>query len=228
MAKLPQLAARRPAFSARSAAPALICASRSSDWRSSREICICETPISRGDLALRHVLDEAQPQDPLLALGQAPDAPSRAARAPRRGRSRRRRCRACRRSSCRCRRRRGRRSAPRATARCGSRARRAPRRPPRGSRRCARRAGAASAALPVSASIASAAERTLSASSCVPRATWTPQPVSRKWRSSSPTIVGWANVEKLWPRSGSKRSTALIRPSEATWTRSSSGSLPRR
>ena len=61
-------------------------------------------------------------------------------------------------------------------------------------------------------------------SSWTRRGTRTAQPLSRKWRLSSPTIVGVANVVNSSPRSGSKRSTAFTRPSDATWTRSSSGS----
>src|SRR5947208_187330 len=61
-------------------------------------------------------------------------------------------------------------------------------------------------------------------SSWTRRGTRTAQPLSRKWRLSSPTIVGVANVENSRPRPGSKRSTALSRASDATWMRSSSGS----
>src|SRR5688500_9676611 len=52
----------------------------------------------------------------------------------------------------------------------------------------------------------------------------TAQPLSRKWRLSSPTIVWVAYVENSTARSGSKRSTALSRPTDATCTRSSVGS----
>src|SRR5688500_8204779 len=52
----------------------------------------------------------------------------------------------------------------------------------------------------------------------------TAHPLSRKWRLSSPTTVCVAYVENSRPRSGSKRSTALTNPIDATWTRSSSGS----
>src|SRR6266536_1802994 len=61
-------------------------------------------------------------------------------------------------------------------------------------------------------------------SSCTRRGTRTAHPRSRKWRLSSPRIVGVANVENCRPRPGSKRSTALSRPTSATWTRSSTGS----
>ena len=64
-------------------------------------------------------------------------------------------------------------------------------------------------------------------SSCRSRGTRTDQLLSRKWRLSSPTIVGMANEEKAMPRSASKRSIAFSSPSEATWTRSSAGSPPR-
>src|SRR5580704_5426257 len=61
-------------------------------------------------------------------------------------------------------------------------------------------------------------------SSCRRRGTRTAQLLSRKCRLSSPAMVGTANVLNSSPRSGSKRSTALIRASDATWIRSSSGS----
>ena len=64
---------------------------------------------------------------------------------------------------------------------------------------------------------------TSTCSSWTRRGTRTAQPLSRKWRLSSPTIVGVAKVENSRPRSGSNRSTALTRPSDATWMRSSSG-----
>ena len=54
--------------------------------------------------------------------------------------------------------------------------------------------------------------------------TRTAHPRSRKWRLSSPVMVGVANDENCSPRSGSKRSTALSSPTSATWRRSSSGS----
>ncbi len=56
------------------------------------------------------------------------------------------------------------------------------------------------------------------------RGTRTAQPLSRKCRLISPTTVGVAYVENSTPRSGSKRSTDLMRPMVATWVRSSSGS----
>ena len=46
-------------------------------------------------------------------------------------------------------------------------------------------------------------------------------PRSRKWRLSSPMIVRVAKVLNSTPRSGSKRSTDLIRAIDATWARSS-------
>ena len=49
-------------------------------------------------------------------------------------------------------------------------------------------------------------------SSWTRRGTRTAQPLSRKWRLSSPTMVGVAKVVNSRPRSGSKRSTALARP----------------
>ena len=61
-------------------------------------------------------------------------------------------------------------------------------------------------------------------SSCSRRGTRTAQPLSRKCRLISPTTVGVAYVENSTPRSGSKRSTDLIRPMVATCVRSSSGS----
>jgi serine/threonine-protein kinase RsbW len=67
---------------------------------------------------------------------------------------------------------------------------------------------------------------TLRMRSWTSRGTWTDQPRSRKWRFSSPRIVGTAKVEKAVPRSGSKRSIALTRPTLATCTRSSKGSAP--
>ena len=49
----------------------------------------------------------------------------------------------------------------------------------------------------------------------------TAQPLSRKWRFSSPMTVRVANVLKATPRSGSNRSTDLMMAIDATWTRSS-------
>jgi hypothetical protein len=40
----------------------------------------------------------------------------------------------------------------------------------------------------------------------------------------SPVIVGTAKLENAMPRAGSKRSTALTRPKQATWKMSSKGS----
>ena len=70
------------------------------------------------------------------------------------------------------------------------------------------------------------ARSTLRIRSWTSRGTCTDQPRSRKWRLSSPRMVGTAKVEKAVPRSGSKRSIALTRPTLATWTRSSKGSAP--
>ena len=61
-------------------------------------------------------------------------------------------------------------------------------------------------------------------SSCNRRGTRIAQPLSRKCRLISPTIVGVAYVENSSPRSGSNLSTALMRPIVPTCTRSSSGS----
>ena len=61
--------------------------------------------------------------------------------------------------------------------------------------------------------------------SCRPRGTRTVQTRSRKWRFSSPRMVGEAKAVKGMPRSGSKRSIALTRPRLATWSRSSKDSL---
>src|SRR3712207_8685039 len=49
------------------------------------------------------------------------------------------------------------------------------------------------------------------------RGTRIDQPRSRKCRRTSPLIVGTAKEKKSLPRSGEKRSTALIRPTVATW-----------
>src|SRR5680860_417915 len=57
------------------------------------------------------------------------------------------------------------------------------------------------------------------------RGTRTVQTRSRKWRLSSPRMVGEANAVKGMPRSGSKRSIAPSRPRLATWSRSSKDSL---
>jgi hypothetical protein len=48
--------------------------------------------------------------------------------------------------------------------------------------------------------------------------------LSRKYRLISPATVGVAKVVNSFPRSGSKRSIALISPRKPTWTMSSSGS----
>ena len=59
-----------------------------------------------------------------------------------------------------------------------------------------------------------------------PGARMTP-PRSRRWLRISPVIVGTAKASNA-PRPGSKRSTAWISPMQPAWTRSSSGSPPRR
>ena len=64
--------------------------------------------------------------------------------------------------------------------------------------------------------------------SCIPRGTCTAHPLSRKYRLSSPSMVGTAYEENAVSRAGSKRSIALMSPSVATWMRSSSGSSERR
>ena len=56
------------------------------------------------------------------------------------------------------------------------------------------------------------------------RGTRIDQPRSRKCRRTSPLIVGTAKEKKSVPRSGENRSIALISPTVATCTRSSSGS----
>jgi hypothetical protein len=48
--------------------------------------------------------------------------------------------------------------------------------------------------------------------------------LSRKYRRSSPRIVGTAKVEKALPRAGSQRSAAFTSPTRATCIRSSIGS----
>ena len=92
-------------------------------------------------------------------------------------------------------------------------------------------AAAASSAIvgdrPSSAVMVSSSRSSERFSSFSGRGTRTDQARSRKWRFSSPTIVGTANVVSSTSRSTSKRSIALIKPIEPTWTRSSSDS-PRR
>src|SRR5580692_4880320 len=61
-------------------------------------------------------------------------------------------------------------------------------------------------------------------SSCSRRGTRTAQPLSRKCRLISPTMVGVAYVENSTPRSRSNRSMDLMSPIVATWVRSSSHS----
>src|SRR5450759_1181657 len=65
---------------------------------------------------------------------------------------------------------------------------------------------------------------TLNDSSWRRRGTLMAHPLSRKYRLSSPTIVGVAYVVNSTARSMSKRSIALIRPIVPTWMRSSMGS----
>ena len=74
-------------------------AQRTSDCRMIREICICETPMLLGDLRLREVLLEAQPQDLAVAVAEHLASRRRAARGSRRGPSRDRRRRSRRRAS---------------------------------------------------------------------------------------------------------------------------------
>ena len=85
-------------------------------------------------------------------------------------------------------------------------------------RRRARRRWARGRCFWDSSLVAAASE---SRSSCSRRGTRTAQPLSRKCRLISPTIVGVAYVENSTPRSRSNRSTDLIRPMVATCTRSS-------
>ena len=68
---------------------------------------------------------------------------------------------------------------------------------------------------------------TLRTRSCSGRGTRAAQPWSRKWRFSSPRMLGTAKVENAIRRVGSNRSTALMRPMLATCTRSSSDSPAR-
>jgi hypothetical protein len=58
-----------------------------------------------------------------------------------------------------------------------------------------------------------------------PRGTRAAQAWSRMCRRNSPAIVGTAKLVNGTPRSGSYLSAAITSPIEATWTRSSSGSL---
>ena len=60
--------------------------------------------------------------------------------------------------------------------------------------------------------------------SCSRRGTRTDQVRSRKYRLSSPTMVGNAYPTKSAPWDGSNRSTALISPTVAVCVRSSSAS----
>ena len=69
---------------------------------------------------------------------------------------------------------------------------------------------------PVRALIACWASLIRRARSWAPRSTWIAHPVSRKYRFSSPTIVGTANEVNAKPRSGSNRSTAFTSPRLAT------------
>ena len=61
-------------------------------------------------------------------------------------------------------------------------------------------------------------------SSCIPRGTRIAHVLSRKWRLISPSTVGVAYEEKRTSRERSKPSIAFMIPTQATWTRSSSGS----
>lgn len=81
---------------------------------------------------------------------------------------------------------------------------------------------------PCSVVRSSVALLTCTHSSCSRRGTCTVRTLSRKYRLISPTTVGMANVGNCTPRSGSKRSMALIRPMVPTWITSSIGSLRER
>ena len=194
-------------------------------WRMMRETCIWDTPTRVADLGLREVLGEAQAQDLALALAEhAHQALDRRA-SPRRCRTRGPRSRTRRR----CRRR------PRRRSRGRSRLDRAVgARPPRAPRAPARRVvpvrlaiSAGVAARPSSRASSSPTGSSSTASSCRSRGTRTDQPLSRKWRLSSPRMVGTAKLENAVSRLGSKRSIAFSSPRLATWMRSSSGSPPR-
>ena len=164
-----------------------------------RETCICETPTRVADLRLREVLLEAQAQHLALAVGQHAHQPLDGRGVLGDARSPGPRCRPSRR----CRRR------PRRPRRAGGRARpRGRRPPPRGaSSTCSVVAPIDSAisagvgARPSSRPICSPTRSTLTASSCRSRGTRTDQPLSRKWRLSSPRIVGTANEENAVSRS---------------------------
>jgi hypothetical protein len=73
----------------------------------------------------------------------------------------------------------------------------------------------------------STAEATARPASLTRRVTWTVHVLSRKYRRSSPSMVGRAKVLNDRRRAGSNLLTALARPTSATCTRSSRGS-PRR
>src|SRR5215472_9738446 len=77
------------------------------------------------------------------------------------------------------------------------------------------------AARPSSIERRSTARLTARFSSWSRRGTLTAHPLSRKCRFISPTIVGVAYVVNSTPRSTSKRSIALMRPTVPTWIRSS-------
>ena len=176
-----------------------------------------------GDLRLGHVVDEAQAQDQALALVEVRAGPSRARPGPRPARS------SCppRRSSRRAAppRSRRRRPAGRARAAGGCGWPRAPR-GRRSARVSSRSAISATEGERCSFSVsAEIAFSTWAMRSWRPRGTRTVQARSRKWRLSSPRIVGEAKALNGMPRSGSKRSTALTRARLATWSRSSKDSL---
>ena len=178
-----------------------------------------------GDLRLGQVLGEAQPQH--LALGVVEDVGAGVDRAAVLDQleARDRRCRSAR-SSAPPRRARRRPKERRATR---SGARRSPRRPR------ARRPPGCSSSSAISATVGERSSSWLSLAiapstsrirSCRPRGTRRVQTRSRKWRRSSPRIVGPAKAANGTPRSGSKRSSAETRPRLATWIRSSLGSTP--
>ena len=162
------------------------------------------------DLGLREVLLEPEPEHELLALGQRREqARDRRRRTPR-ARSRRPRRRGARRASC-----------PSSSPIAAGASKETAARP------CAASIASttSSAVQPIrSASSAAVGARPRpgprrsrsrsrrTARSWRSRGTRTTQVLSRKWRRSSPRIVGTANDAKATPRTGSKRSSALMQP----------------
>ena len=175
-----------------------------------------------GDLRLGQVVDEAQLQDQSARGRRGAAGPPPAPACPRSARSPSPRRRSTPTPAIRPPRRR---PAGRARAGGGCGWPRAPR---------ARRSGRARAWSAISPTDGERCSSTVSAAialstsamrSCSPRGTRTVQTRSRKWRFSSPRIVGEAKAVKGVPRAGSKRSIALTRPRLATWSRSSKDSL---